>query len=166
MSESSRSSVWVRAAIMAAVVCWGLAAAPQAAAQAAPIFSLNALNVGACRVVVTIDNPRGGDRVGVVVDQTLIREQTVVAGNRTLEFGLSDPLRPGSTIVVRVNGVDANGKDGKPLRVQLGKDAKGGAAGECQTDTGTDDDSPFEASFFLGEVVDNFAPDIVANYKA
>jgi hypothetical protein len=68
-----------RAAIVAAVVCWGLAGVPQAAAQPAPTFSLDPMNVGDCRVVVKIANPRGGDRVGIIVDQTLIREQTVVA---------------------------------------------------------------------------------------
>jgi hypothetical protein len=69
-------------------------------------------------------------------------------------------------VVVRINGVEAAGKDGKPLRVQLGPDSTGGATGPCEVDAEPDDESPFFASFFLGEVVDNFAPEIVANYKA
>jgi hypothetical protein len=151
-------------AITVAAVCCGLGVARTAVAQTpTPIFSLNLLSVGDCRVVVTIENPRGGDRVGVVADQTLVREQTVVAGGRTLTFGLADPLRPGSTVVVRVNGVEATGKDGKPLRVQLGKDAKGGSE-PCEAAVEPDDESPFEASAFLGQVIDNFAPDMVANY--
>ena len=92
---------------MAAVVCCGLAGASRAAAQTAPTFSLDPLNVGACRVVVKIANSRGGDQVGIIVDQTLIREQTVVAGGGALTFGLSDPLRAGSVVRVRVNGSDS-----------------------------------------------------------
>ena len=137
MSVSSRTRALSRVAITVAAVCCGPAVARTAFAQPPPlpppIFSLNLLSVGDCRVVVTIENPRGGDRVGVVADQTLVREQTVVAGGGTLTFGLADPLRPGSTVVVRVNGVEATGKDGKPLRVQIGKDAKGdyGAMRSC-----------------------------------
>jgi hypothetical protein len=47
-------------------------------AQPGPVFSLDPLNAGDCRVVVTIANPKGGDQVGVIADQTLMREQTVV----------------------------------------------------------------------------------------
>ena len=66
MSVSSRSGVWPRTAVMAAVVCLGLAGAGNVAAQTT--FSLDPLNVGDCKVVVKITNPRGGDQVGVVVD--------------------------------------------------------------------------------------------------
>lgn len=166
MSVSSRSGVWPRTAVMAAVVCLGLAGARGAAAQTrAPIFSLDQLKIGDCKVVVKIENPRSGDDVGVVVDQTRIREQTVGAGGGgTLTFGLIDPLRPGSIVVVRVNGVDALGKDGKPLRLQLGTDAKSGAVDPCKREAELGDESPFDAGAFFGTVVDNFAPDNVGAY--
>ena len=164
MRVSSRTRALSRVAITVAAVCGGLAIPSTAVAQA-PIFSLDRLGVGDCRVIVKIENPRGGDRVGVVADQTLVREQTVIAGGGMLTFGLVDPLRPGSTVVVRVNGVEATGKDGKPLRVQLEKDAKGGSAEPCEAEAEADDESPFFASAFLGQVIDNFAPDEVGNYK-
>ena len=167
MRVSSFSRALSRVAITVAAVCGGLAIPSTAVAQTpTPIFSLNPLSVGDCRIVVRIDNPRGGDRVGVVADQTLVREQTVVAGAGTLTFALVDPLRPGSTVAVRVNGVEATGKDGKPLRVQLGKDATGGSVEPCDAEAEVDDESPFLASAFLGQVVDNFAPDEVGNYKS
>ena len=65
-------------------------------------FSLDPLNVGDCRVIVKVANPRGGDQVGIVVDQTL-REQAVIAGEGTLVFQLSEPLRAGSAVRARVN---------------------------------------------------------------
>jgi hypothetical protein len=47
--------------------------------------------------------------------------------------------------------------------VQIGKDAKGESK-PCEAAAEPDDESPFEASAFLGQVLDNFAPDKVANY--
>ncbi len=166
MSVSSRSGVWPRTAVMAAVVCLGLAGARTAAAQA-PIFSLDPLNVGDCKVVVNIQNPRGGDQVGVVVDQTLMREQTVVAGGNTLTFGLADPIRVGTVVRVRVNG--SNTVNTGAVSELTGRVAdKPGAKlpDKCEAEVEPDDEPPFLASFFLGEVVDNFAPDKVGNYKA
>ena len=66
-------------AIAIAAIVW-ICGAVNAFAQPAPVFSLEPLNVGDCRVVVKVVTPRGGDQVGIVVDQTLIREQTVIAG--------------------------------------------------------------------------------------
>jgi hypothetical protein len=167
MSVSSRSGVWLRTAIIAAVMGWGLAGARDAAAQAPPTFSLDPLDVGDCRVVVKITNPRGGDQVGIIVDQTLIREQTVVAGGGTLTFALSDPLRVGSTVRVRVNGSNnVNAGAVSELMTKVADRPGGRAPGECAPEDEPDDESPFLASFFLGEVVDNFAPDKVANYKS
>jgi hypothetical protein len=157
--------VWPRAAVIAAL-CWGLAAA-SAAAQPAPVFSLDPLNVGDCRVVVKIANPRGGDQVGIIVDQTLVREQTVVAGSGTLTFGLSEPLRAGTVVRVRVNGSENVNAGAVPALTAKVADRPGARTPEtCEPAAEADDESPFFASFFLGEVVDNFAPDIVGNYKA
>ena len=129
MSVSSRIRALSRVAVTVAAVCYGAAVGPTAFAQTPPpTFSLNPLSVGDCRVVVTIEKPRGGDQVGVVADQTLVREQTVVAGGGTLTFGWPTRFVPASAVVVRVNGVEATGKDGKPLPRHLGKDAKGGRA--------------------------------------
>src|SRR5262245_14554004 len=86
-----------------AITVW-ICGAVTAFAQPAPVYSLDALNVGDCRVVVKIVSPRGGDQVGVIVDQTLMREQTVAAGGGPLTFSLSEPLRAGAVVRVRVNG--------------------------------------------------------------
>ena len=111
MRVSPDISVWRRTracarAIAIAASVW-LCGAVNAFAQPVPVFSLEPLNVGECRVVVKVVNPRGGDHVGIIVDQTLIREQTVVAGGGTLTFQLSEPLRAGAIVRVRVNGSDS-----------------------------------------------------------
>jgi hypothetical protein len=149
----------------AAALLSGVGLARDAAGQT-PTWTLGTLHVGDCKVDVMIEMPRGGDRVGVVVDQTFLQEKVVAAGQKTMTFALVEPLRPGSTVVVRVNGVEANDSDGKPLRVQLGKDAsKGGTAEPCEAEAEPDDDSPFDASAFIGKAVDNFAPDNVGAYR-
>ena len=79
MSVSSRIRALSRVAITVAAVCCGPGVARTAVAQT-PTFSLNPLSVGDCRVVVTIEPPRAGDQVGIVVDKTLLREQTIVPG--------------------------------------------------------------------------------------
>ena len=164
MSVSSRLGAWSRTAVIAAAV---LAAARNAAAQTpAPNFSVEPVNLGDCRVVVRIQNPRGGDQVGIVVDQTLIREQTVSAGRDRLTFALADPLRAGSVVRVRLNGSESVNTGGAAPLVAKVADKPGANAPEaCKAEAEPDDESPFEASAFLGEVIDNFAPDAVANYK-
>ena len=167
MSVSSRLGAWSRTAVIAAAVCLQLAAARNAAAQTpAPNFSVEPVNLGDCRVVVRIQNPRGGDQVGIVVDQTLIREQTVSAGRDRLTFALADPLRAGSVVRVRLNGSESVNTGGAAPLVAKVADKPGANAPEaCKAEAQPDDESPFEASAFLGEVIDNFAPDAVANYK-
>ncbi len=167
MSVSSRLGAWSRTAVIAAAVCLQLAAARNAAAQTpAPNFSVEPVNLGDCRVVVRIQNPRGGDQVGIVVDQTLIREQTVSAGRDRLTFALADPLRAGSVVRVRLNGSESVNTGGAAPLVAKVADKPGANAPEaCKAEAEPDDESPFEASAFLGEVIDNFAPDAVANYK-
>jgi hypothetical protein len=151
---------------MAAVVCLGLAGARGAAAQTPPTFSLDALRVGACTVVVKIANPRGGDRVGVVVDQTLLREQTVVAGGSTLTFGLVEPLRAGSVVRVRLNGGDSVNTGAVSALTAKVADRPGARVPDaCGAEPEADDESPFDASVFFGGVVDTFAPDKVGNYQ-
>jgi hypothetical protein len=59
MNVSFRICVWLRVAVAVVAMSWGSGADP-AVAQA-PIFTLDALSIGACRVVVRIGNPRGGD---------------------------------------------------------------------------------------------------------
>jgi hypothetical protein len=150
--------------VIVAIAC--ACGARRASAQPAPVFSLDPLNVGDCRVVVKITNPRGGDRVGIIVDQTLIREQTVAAGGGTLTFGLADPLRAGSVVRVRVNGSEnVNTGAIAGLMVKVVDKPGSRTSGQCEPEAGQDDESPFFASFFLGEVVDNFAPDKVGNYR-
>jgi hypothetical protein len=164
MSVSSRIRALSRVAVTVAAVCYGAAVGPTAFAQT-PTFSLNPLNVGDCRVVVNAIPPRPGDQVGVVVDKTLLREQTVVAGQKTLTFLLTEPLRAGSVVTVRVNGSEAV-NTGAVTGLTAKVADKGGRAAptECQPEAEPDDESPFEASAFLGQVIDNFAPDKVANY--
>lgn len=164
MSVSSRIRVLSRVAVTVAAVCCGPGVARTVFAQT-PTFSLNPLNVGDCRVVVNAKPPRAGDQVGIVVDKTLLREQTVVAGQNTLTFRLTEPLRPGSVVTVRVNGseaVNAGAVTGLTAKVE---DKGRSAPGECAPEAEPDDESPFLASAFLGEVIDNFAPDKVGNYK-
>jgi len=165
MSVSSRIRALSRVAVTVAAVCCGPGVARTAFAQT-PTFSLSPLTVGDCRVVVNAKPPRAGDQVGIVVDKTLLREQTVVAGQNTLTFRLTEPLRPGSVVTVRVNGseaVNAGAVTGLTAKVE---DKGRSAPGECAPEAEPDDETPFFASFFLGEVIDNFAPDKVGNYKA
>ena len=127
MSVSSRTRALSRVAITVAAVCCGPAVARTAFAQTPPpppTFSLNLLSVGDCQVVVTIENPRGGDRVGVVADQTLVREQTVVAGGGTLTFGLADPLRPGRyrCRTRQRRGRDRQGREATPRANREGRE--------------------------------------------
>jgi hypothetical protein len=143
----------------------GVAATSAWAQAPAPVFSLDPLSAGDCSVVVKIGSPRGGDRVGVIVDQTLIREQIVVAGGGTLRFGLSEPLRAGTVVRVRVNGSDNVNAGAVPaLTAKVADKAGARSTAACEPEAQPDDESPFLASAFLGQVVDNFAPDKVANY--
>ena len=166
MRVSSRISTWSRLASTAAM-CWALGHAAAAGAQTAPpTFSLEMLSLGDCKVVVKIESPRPGDQIGVIVDQTLIREQTVIAGRERLTFALADPLRAGSVVRVRVNGSESINKGGAaPLSAKVADKPGATAPAACEAAAEPDDESPFKASAFLGEVIDNFAPDAVANYQ-
>ena len=167
MRVSSCCGAWSRTAVLAAVVCSGFTNARDAAGQTAPTFSFEPLNVGDCRVVVRIASPRGGDQVGVIVDQTLMREQTVVAaGGGSLTFRLSDPLRAGTVVRLRVNGSDSINPGAVSALTAKVADRPGARSPEaCTPEAQTDGDSPFEASVFFGGVVDTFAPDKVGNYQ-
>ena len=140
--------------------------AAAAFAQPAPLFSLDPLNVGDCRVIVKVANPRGGDQVGIVVDQTLIREQTVIAGEGTLAFQLTEPLRAGSVVRVRVNGSDSvNAGAVTALTAKVADTPGARAVNACEAEPDEEDESPFSAAVFFGAVVDTFAPDKVGNYQ-
>jgi hypothetical protein len=131
-----------------------------------PVFSLEPLNVGECRVVVKVVNPRGGDQVGIVVDQTLIREQTVDRRWGTLAFPLSEPLRAGAVVRVRVNGSDSVNAGAVPaLTAKVAATPGARAVSACEAESEFEDESPFSASVFFGGVVDTFAPDKVGNYQ-
>jgi hypothetical protein len=162
---SSQICAWRRVAIaIVAAVC--VVGAGRVSAQPAPIFSLDSLSVGDCRVVVKVTNPRGGDQVGVIVDQTLIREQTVVAGGGTLTFALVDPLRAGTVVRVRVNGSDSvNIGAVAGLTAKVADKPGARAPSVCAGEFEPDDETPFDASVFFGGVVDTFAPDKVGNYQ-
>jgi len=167
---SSDICVWRRAracarAIAIAASVW-ICGAVNAFAQPAPVFSLEPLNVGDCRVVVKVVTPRGGDQVGIVVDQTLIREQTVIAGGGTLAFQLSEPLRAGAVVRVRLNGSNSVNAGAVPALTAKVADRPGaGAVAACEAESEFEDESPFSASVFFGGVVDTFAPDKVGNYQ-
>jgi hypothetical protein len=166
MTVSRHIRALARAAIVAAAVGCGFYCADEAAAQAPPAFSLNLMDVGDCSVVVRIKPPRAGDQVGVIVDQTRLREQTVVAGQTEVTFQLTEPLRLGSTVTVRVNGSEAVNQGAVTGLAAKVEDRPGGKTPQpCAPEAESDDESPFQASFFLGEVVDNFAPDKVGNYR-
>jgi hypothetical protein len=125
-------------------------------ADAQTSLSVRPLHVGDCQVVVQVTNPRAGDQVGVVVELTESREQTLVAGRTELTFALGEPLRQGFRVRTRLNGV--NGKD------EVVPAGGGPPKGECVA-AAAPDESPFDASVFLGTVIDNFAPDKVGDYK-
>ena len=155
-----------RVRAIAIVAGFWIGHAADAYAQPAPLYSLDPLNAGDCRVVVKVVNPRGGDQLGIVVDQTLIREQTVIAGGGTLAFQLSEPLRAGSVVRVRVNGSDSVNAGAVPALTAKVADGPGTrAVGACQAESEFEDESPFSASVFFGGVVDTFAPDKVGNYQ-
>ena len=147
----SRVFGWAAVAVVVAV-----ASATPAQAQSTSL-TIRPLHVGDCQVVVQVTNPRPGDQVGVVVELTESREQTLVAGRTELTFALGEPLRQGYRVRTRVNGV--NGKDEVV--------PAGGAApkGACIAAAAEPDETPFDASVFLGTVIDNFAPDEVGAYK-
>jgi hypothetical protein len=82
---------------------------------------------------------------GVIVDQTLIREQTVAAGGGTLRFGLSEPLRAGAVVGVRVNGSDNVNAGAVPALIAEVADKSGaGSNAACQPEAETDDESPYK----------------------
>jgi len=149
--------VWkcLRAAMYVVVALWILCPSP-AHAQTTGL-SLRPLRVGDCQVVVQVTNPRAGDQVGLVVELTETREQTVVAGRTELTFALGEPLRQGFRVRTRLNGVA-----GTEVVVPAGG---GEPQGQCVALAEVDEESAFDASVFLGTVVDNFAPDKVANYR-
>ena len=150
--------------IAASFICWlwGVSAF----AQQAPVYSIEKLNIGDCRVVVKIGNPRGGDQVGIVVDRTLTREQTVAAGNNALTFRLVDPLRAGTVVRVRVNGSESvNARDPATITATVPDTPGARSPDACDAETQADDVSPFLASVFFGGVVDTFAPDKVGDYQ-
>lgn len=120
------------------------------------VLTVRPLHVGDCQVVVQVTNPRAGDQVGVVVELTESREQTLVAGRTELTFALGEPLRQGYRVRARLNGV--NGKD------EVVPVGGGAPKGECVA-AAEPDETPFDASVFLGTVIDNFAPDRVGDYK-
>ncbi|HKH73410.1 MAG TPA: hypothetical protein VKA59_18760, partial [Vicinamibacterales bacterium] len=169
MRVSADISVWHARACARAfgiVTSLWICGSVNAFAQPAPVFSLEPPNVGECRVVVQVVNPRGGDQVGIVVDQTLIREQTVIAGGGTVTFQLSEPLRAGSVVRVRVNGSDSVNAGAVPALTAKVADTPGGrAVSVCEAESNEEDESPFSASVFFGGVVDTFAPDKVGNYQ-
>jgi hypothetical protein len=139
------------------VVAVCLATPVVANGQTSSTLSLRPLHVGDCQVVVQVANPRPGDQVGVVVELTESREQTLIAGRTELTFALSEPLRQGFRVRTRINGVA-----GKEEAVPAGGSEP---KGECVAALQAPDKSPFEASAFFGEVVDTFAPDKVGNYQ-
>jgi hypothetical protein len=118
-------------------------------------LAIGPLRVGDCQVVVQVTNARPGDQVGVVVELTASREQTVVAGRTELTFALAEPLRQGFRVRTTLNGTS-----GKEEVVPAGG---GIPRGQCETPV-VEDESPFDASVFLGMVIDNFAPDRVGAY--
>lgn len=120
------------------------------------VLTVRPLHVGDCQVVVQVTNPRAGDQVGVVVELTESREQTLVAGRTELTFALGEPLRQGYRVRARLNGV--NGTD------EVVPVGGGAPKGECVA-AAEPDETPFDASVFLGTVIDNFAPDRVGDYK-
>ena len=148
--------VWkcIRAAMCAVLAAWILCPSP-AHAQTTGL-SIRPLRVGDCQVVVQVTNPRPGDQVGLVVELTETREQTLVAGRTELTFALGEPLRQGFRVRTRLNGVA-----GAELVVPAGGSEP---QGQCVAPAGADEESTFDASVFLGMVIDNFAPDKVANY--
>ena len=144
----------IRAAMYAVAALWILCPSP-AHAQATGL-SIRPLRVGDCQVVVQVTTPRPGDQVGLVVELTETREQTVVAGRTELTFALGEPLRQGFRVRTRLNGVA-----GTEVVVPAGG---GEPQGQCVAPATVDEELVFDASVFLGSVIDNFAPDKVANY--
>jgi hypothetical protein len=83
-----------------------------------------------------------------------------------LTFGLSDPLRAGTVVRVRVNGSESiNTGAVAALTGKVADNPGARVPGQCEPEATPDDESPFLASAFIGEVIDNFAPDKVGNYK-
>lgn len=153
----SNHRVLANVCVLACIATAVLVLPSVARAQAPSLTIRKPLNVGACEVVVEIPNPRAGDQVGLVVELTQYREQTVVAGRKQLRFVLSEPLRQGFRVRARLNGADVPGaNDVVPA-------GSGGREGACEA-LEESDESPFDASVFLGEVIDNFAPDKVGGY--
>lgn len=145
----------VRSVVWSAI--WMGLVVPAAAHAQTSTLAISSLRVGDCQVVVQVANPRPGDQVGVVVELTESREQTVVAGKTELTFPLSEPLRQGFRVRTRLNG--AAGKD------EIVPAGGGEPKGTCVEASETPDKSPFEADAFFGVVVDTFAPDKVGNYR-
>ena len=159
MNVIDRERVAMRVAIPVLLVLWGLGHTREAAAQpaaAAPAFGIKMMKVGDCQVVVQLTPPRGGDRVGVIVELTEYQEQTVIAGRSELAFPIGEPLREGFNVRVRRNGEVV-----AKAVVPAGGGPPQGACGTTSPSGGT----PFFATAFFGTAVDTFAPDKVGDYK-
>ena len=151
----STNFIRAKVCVIGCLLAVGLSLPSAADAQTASITIKKPLKVGACEVVVEIPMPRAGDQVGLVVELTQFREQTVVAGRNDLTFDLSEPLRKGFTVRARLNGADAAS--------ETVSEGDASHDGTCAAPAPSDK-SPFDASVFLGEVIDNFAPDKVGGY--
>ena len=156
----AEASPWTIAFVLIALA--GPWQATEAVAQPASTLTLKAMKVGDCRVVVQLTNPRGGDGIGIVIEQTRYPEQTVSASDAELSFGLAIPLRRGFRVRATRNGEDVL----PDVVVPAPADGGGGAPeGLCTQPDRANEDSPFDASAYLGTVIDTFAPDSIGNYK-
>ena len=135
-----------------------LCAIPSARAQAPSRLRIVAPTPGACQVLVSVADARPGDRVGVAVEFTEGREQTVLADTRELAFTLSEPLRDGYRVQAHLNGVVVD-----TARTPSRSRSDAVATGPCSVPRLKDSD-PLSASFYIGEAIDTFAPDDVGGY--
>src|SRR6187402_3164651 len=135
-------------------------AGAQPAAAPGSVVTIDNAEAGSCSVTLAIATPRAGDDVGLAVDLAEFREQTLTGGTSKPEFNVGSPLRAGSIVKLRLNGTEV----GMPLVVAA---RQGGGGDPCRPPAAAValERSPFEATAYLGTVVDTFAPDIVGDYK-
>ena len=136
-------------------------AGAQPAAAPGSVVTIDKAEAGSCSVTLAISTPRAGDDVGLAVDLAEFREQTLTGSTSRLEFNVGSPLRAGSIVKLRLNGTEV----GMPLVVAA---RQGGGGDPCRPPAAAAvalERSPFEATAYLGTVVDTFAPDIVGDYK-
>jgi hypothetical protein len=140
-AERRRAAQWCAGA---AIALCGFA---PAAAQSGPPLLIDEMREGDCQIVVRTPGAHAGDRVGVALDASEFRQQSVAGPNEPLLFSLGAPLRAGMVAQARLNNDEATAAVAvPPIRGSSPR-------GTCHASQ-IRDETPLFASMFVGVVSD------------